>query len=134
MGGTLPRTSSARTLQLREPFLSPSSRSASRPASSVVWVPPVVGYYREGVCALCLCLCCFQELDKIKNAFTDFLPFDSRGVFSLGSTPGTDAEGTMGSNLVLALPSKKEPLPSSALSRKLSGAFCASPRFPVRSC
>lgn len=52
MGGTLPRTSSARTLQLREPFLSPSSRSASRPASSVVWVPPVVGYYREGVCVL----------------------------------------------------------------------------------
>lgn len=29
----------------------------------------------------------------------------------------------MGSNLALALPSKKEPLPSSALSRKLSGAF-----------
>ncbi|KLO06572.1 concanavalin A-like lectin/glucanase [Schizopora paradoxa] len=36
------------------------------------------------------------------------------------STPGTDAEGTTGSSFVLALPSKKEPLPSSALSRKLS--------------
>jgi len=44
----LPRTSSARTL--REPFLSPTSRSASRPASNV-WVPPVVPFgagYREG--------------------------------------------------------------------------------------
>lgn len=90
--------------RLREPFLSPASRR-----SSSVWAPPTPAMYT-----------------------TNNLP--------PGSAPGTgvgfvQGEGTgsgffggytyngvgTGSSTMLALPGKKEPLPSSALRRKISG-------------
>lgn len=78
---------------LREPFLSPASRRAS---GSQLWTPPtpVALYHRDSVAG--------------------------SSMLGHGGRPGTPGpiSGT-GSSLALALPGKKEPLPSSALERKL---------------
>ncbi|KAI5117892.1 hypothetical protein M0805_001977 [Coniferiporia weirii] len=83
------------TPRLREPFLSPSSRR-----SSSVWSPPplALALYGDGAAT--------GRMSEMYGG-------------GLGGAGGRASPGG-GSNSALALPGKKEPLPSSALQRKIS--------------
>ncbi|EJD07749.1 uncharacterized protein FOMMEDRAFT_116159 [Fomitiporia mediterranea MF3/22] len=80
--------------RLREPFLSPASRR-----SSTVWQPPTPAMYTA--------------------SNVGYEGGDGRGGSGFFGGYGYNGVGS-GSNTMLALPGKKEPLPSSALQRKIS--------------